>query len=203
MSPSLNLRPAVFLDRDGTLNEVVYNQDGMEDSPFRPEDLLLLPGAGEFTQRVRDAGFLTVLVTNQPGVAKGSVTIVGLEEIHQHLRDLLAKDGGGLDRICYCPHHPTGRAGISSPFVQVCDCRKPAPGMLLKSAKEMDIDLARSWMIGDKALDIKAGQAAGCRTILITKMLPDEWLKANQSPQPTAFASDLTRALEAIQRSTR
>jgi D-glycero-D-manno-heptose 1,7-bisphosphate phosphatase len=196
MSDKGALRPAVFLDRDGTLNEAVCNQDGMEDSPFRSEDLVLLPGAGEFTRRVRDAGYLAVLVTNQPGVAKGSVTIAGLEQIHKHLLGLLAQDGGGLDHICYCPHHPVGRLGISSPFIQVCDCRKPAPGMLLKAAREIGIDLCRSWMIGDRPLDVQAGQSAGCRTILLRRSHSQP--ASGPEVQPTYFASDLTEALDII-----
>lgn len=203
MSANTNLRPAIFLDRDGTLNEVVYNQDGMEDSPFRTEDLMLLPGAGEFTRRVRDAGYLAVLATNQPGVAKGSVTIAGLEQINQRLLDLLAKDGGGLDRICYCPHHPVGRPGFSSPFVQVCDCRKPAPGMLLTAAKEMGIDLSRSWMVGDKLLDVKAGQAAGCRTILLRRSAAQSPANPDPSQQATYSANNLSEALDFILKNPR
>jgi D-glycero-D-manno-heptose 1,7-bisphosphate phosphatase len=199
MTEKENLRPAIFLDRDGTLNEVVLNQDGMEDSPFRSEDLVLLPGAAEFTRRVREAGYLAVLVTNQPGVAKGSITVTGLEQIHEHLLDLLAKDGGGLDRIYYCPHHPLGRAGFSSPFVQVCDCRKPAAGMLLRAAKELGIDPAQSWMVGDKLLDVQAGQSAGCRTILLRR-LPSEQV-SKSGPPPTCSAADLTEALDIILRS--
>ena len=197
MSENANLRPAIFLDRDGTLNEIVYDENGMENSPFRPEELVLLPGAGEFTRRVRDVGYLAVLATNQPGVAKGSVTIAGLDRIHQHLLDLLAKDGGGLDRICYCPHHPVGRDGFPTLFVQVCDCRKPAPGMLLGAAREMGIDLSRSWMVGDKLLDVKAGKAAGCRTILLTKSPPSENVKSN-GVLPDYSADNLTQALEII-----
>jgi D-glycero-D-manno-heptose 1,7-bisphosphate phosphatase len=198
MSEKADLRPAVFLDRDGTLNEVVYNQDGVEDSPFRPEDLVLLPGAGEFTRRVREAGYLTVLVTNQPGVAKGSITIAGLDQIHRCLLDQLVADGGGLDRIYYCPHHPLGRPGFSSPFVQACDCRKPAPGMLRKAAEDMGISLARSWMVGDKMIDVQAGQAAGCRTIFLRRSSPQQPAKSDRSPQPTYSAADLAEALGMI-----
>jgi D-glycero-D-manno-heptose 1,7-bisphosphate phosphatase len=199
MSEIKNLRPAIFLDRDGTLNEVVLNQEGMEDSPFRSEDLVLLPGAAEFTQRVREAGYLAVLVTNQPGDAKGSITIAGLEQINGHLLELLAKDGGGLDQIYYCPHHPLGRAGFTSPFVQVCDCRKPAAGMLLRAAKELGIDLAQSWMVGDKMLDVRAGQSAGCKTILLRRALSEQAHKSGQPP--TCSAADLSEALDIILRS--
>jgi len=197
VSENVSLRPAVFLDRDGTLNEIVYDENGLENSPFRPEDLVLLPGAGEFTRRVRDAGYLAVLATNQPGVAKGRVTIEGLDRIHEHLLNQLARDGGGLDRVCYCPHHPIGRDGFPTQFVQVCDCRKPGAGMLLGAAKEMGIDLARSWMVGDKMLDVKAGKAAGCRTILLTKSPPSEDVKSN-GVLPDYSARNLAQALEII-----
>lgn len=197
MIENSNLRPAIFLDRDGTLNEVVLNPQGMEDSPFRPEDLRLLPGAGEFTWRVREAGYLAVLITNQPGLAKGSITIEGLDEIHRHLLSLLAKDGGGLDRICYCPHHPVGREGFSSPFVRICDCRKPAPGMLLEAAKELKIDLSRSWMVGDKPLDVQAGRAAGCKTLLLRRVLPHAQPKS-EAAAPTYAANNLPEALKII-----
>jgi len=190
-------RPAVFLDRDGTLNEVVLNQDGIEDSPFRIEDLALLPGAGEFTRRIRESGYLAVLVTNQPGVAKGSITIPELERLNQRLEDLLAKNHGGLDRIYYCPHHPVGKAGVASSFVQPCDCRKPAPGMLLKAGKDLDIDLSRSWMVGDKVLDVLAGKAAGCRTILMRRSVTAE-PAIDLASQPTYIANNLMEALDHI-----
>ncbi len=196
MSGTVNLRPAVFLDRDGTLNEILYDAEGREESPFTPEKLVLLPGAGELTRKVREAGYLAVLITNQPGVAKEKVTIAGLELLHERLLDLLAEDGGGLDQIYYCPHHPIGVPGSTSGFVQVCDCRKPAPGMLLKAAQEMGIDLSRSWMIGDRFLDIKAGHAAGCKTILLRRPVPEPF--TGDPPQPTVFAGNLHDALRAI-----
>ena len=196
MTETVNLRPAVFLDRDGTLNEILYDAEGREESPFTPEKLVLLPGAGEFTRKVRDAGYLAVLITNQPGVAKEKVTIAGLELVHKRLLDLLAEDGGGLDRICYCPHHPIGVPGSTSPFVQVCDCRKPAPGMLLKAAQDMGIDLSRSWMVGDRFLDVAAGNAAGCKTILLRRPVPEPF--NGEPPQPTVLADNLRDALRAI-----
>jgi len=198
MSKNNNLRPAVFIDRDGTLNKVLYDKEGREESPFRPEDLVLLPGAGEFTRKVREAGYLAVLATNQPGVAKGKVTIAGLDRVHQHLLELLAQDGGGLDEICYCPHHPVGVAGVPPDFVRVCECRKPAPGMLVKAAGELEIDLARSWMVGDKWLDVKAGQAAGCRTILLPAPAVTTTPPSPDPVEPTAFANNLHEALRII-----
>ena len=196
MTETVKLRPAVFLDRDGTLNEILYDAEGREESPFTPEKLVLLPGAAELTRKVRDAGYLTVLITNQPGVAKGKVTIAGLELVHKRLLDLLAEHGGGLDRICYCPHHPIGVPGSTSPFVQVCDCRKPAPGMLLKAATDLGIDLSRSWMVGDRFLDIAAGNAAGCKTILLRRPVPEPF--NGEPPQPTVLADNLHDVLRAI-----
>lgn len=160
-------RRAVFLDRDGTLIRVVLNQNGEEDSASRAEDVSLIQGAGEFTRRIRERGYLAVLATNQPGIAKGSITSAELQRIHQQLLFLLAKEGGGLDHIYYCPHHPTGRSGHASPFVQVCQCRKPAPGLLLQAASDLDIDLSKSWMIGDRLSDVEAGRRAGCESILL------------------------------------
>lgn len=198
MTGEVKLCPAVFIDRDGTLNKVVYDSEGMENSPFRVEDLELLPGAAEFTRRIREAGYLAVLVTNQPGVAKGSITIDGLNQIHQRLCSLLEEDGGGLDRICYCPHHPKGKPGISSPFIQACDCRKPGPGMLTTAAEEMGINLARSWMVGDKLLDVQAGQAAGCRTILLPRVTGEHDAIPKQLPQAAYEVNSLGEAFTVI-----
>ena len=94
--------------------------------PSRPEDLVLLPGAGEFTRRVRDAGYLAVLATNQPGVAKGRVTIEGLDRIHEHLLNQLARDGGGLDRVCYCPHHPSAETDFRLSSCKSATAENPA-----------------------------------------------------------------------------
>jgi D-glycero-D-manno-heptose 1,7-bisphosphate phosphatase len=187
-------RRAVFLDRDGTLNELMFAPDGTEESPFRCEDLILRPGAGEFTRKMREAGYLAVLITNQPGVAKGKVTIDGLEQIHACLMRSLAEEGGGLDAIYYCPHHPVGVPGHgSSSFIQSCDCRKPAGGLLLRAAKEMNIELSQSWMIGDKMTDVRAGQAAGCRSVLLGE---------NPASGPVSsvylHAADLRQAAELI-----
>ncbi len=152
---------AVFLDRDGTVNKYVgflRNIDDME----------LLPGAAEAIRRINKSGYLAIVVTNQPVIARGEVTVPELQEIHNKLETLLGREGAYLDAIYYCPHHPDrGFEGEIPELKFDCDCRKPKPGLLLKAAKDYNIDLAASWMVGDRESDIKAGLAAGCKTALV------------------------------------
>lgn len=152
---------AVFIDRDGTLNRYV----GFLRSPC---DLELLPKSGEAVKKINESAYLAVLVTNQPVIARGEVTFEELELIHNKLETLLGEAGGYLDRLYFCPHHPErGYAGERTEYKTDCDCRKPKPGMLLRAAKELNIDLSESWMIGDSESDIEAGKRAGCKTALI------------------------------------
>lgn len=200
-------RVAVFLDRDGTLNEMVYDEThGILDSPSRVEDLRLCPWAGEFVREVRAAGYLTVVVTNQPGIAKGTLTPLRLDEIHARLFTLLAERGGVIDALRFCPHHPQGRPGAPrTPLVQECLCRKPAPGMLIDAAKELRIDLRRSWMVGDGLNDVQAGYAAGCRTILVGRLKLEHLNRffSDDVLCPDYIAPDLGRALELIKSDNR
>jgi len=154
--------PALFVDRDGTLNEMVYDDThGLFDSPRRPEQVRLRPGAAEFLRAAREAGLEIVVVTNQPGLARGSLTPEQLEAVHKRLAGLLAAGGARWDAVYVCPHHPS---------VAGCDCRKPRPGLLLRAARERGLDLTRSWMVGDGLVDVGAGRAAGCRTVLVTRL---------------------------------
>jgi D-glycero-D-manno-heptose 1,7-bisphosphate phosphatase len=150
-------REAVFLDRDGTLIEEVNYLSA-------PEQVKLIPGAAEAVRRLNAAGVLVVVVTNQAGVARGIFPESRVGAVHAHLSALLAARGACLDAFYYCPHHPTAGTGA---YRVACECRKPKPALLLTAARELDIDLARSWMIGDKLCDAEAGRAAGCRTILV------------------------------------
>jgi len=158
-------RKAAFLDRDGVLNELVPDPvSGMPESPLRVEEVRLLPGAAEAANALAEAGYALVCVSNQPAAAKRKVSVEQLWAVHQRIVELLAHEGVRLDASSLCLHHPEGVVpGLSG----ACDCRKPAPGMLLKAADELGLDLGRSWMIGDTDADIRAGQAAGCRTVLI------------------------------------
>jgi len=155
-------QPAVFLDRDGTLNE---------DTGYvrRAEDVKLLTGSGEAVKLLNDAGFKVILVTNQSGVARGLMTTDDVDAVNQRLAELLAESDAHIDGIYYCPHLPDGSV---PEFSIECDCRKPRPGLLLKAAAEMDVDLAASFMVGDSPRDIEAGKAAGTATILIDRGAP-------------------------------
>lgn len=152
---------AIFLDRDGTINKYVgFLKD--------VNDFILLPGVTEAIRKINEAGFLAVVVTNQPVIARGEVTYEQLQEIHNKMETLLGNEGAYLDAIYYCPHHPQkGYKGEIPELKCKCDCRKPKPGMLLQAAEDFNIDLSQSWMIGDSENDIKAGRTAGCHTALI------------------------------------
>lgn len=152
---------AIFLDRDGTINKYVGFLRNID-------DFELLPGVTDAIKTINASGYLVIVVTNQPVVARGEVTIPELQEIHNKMETLLGAEGAYLDAIYYCPHHPhKGYEGEVPELKIECECRKPKPGMLLKAAEEFNIDLSQSWMVGDGENDIKAGAAAGCKTALI------------------------------------
>ena len=148
----MNARPAIFLDRDGTLNVEVA-------LVATPEDLIPIEGIGAAVRAINDTGYLAILVTNQAIIARGDCDSAGLRRIHAKLRATLEQAGAHLDAIYYCPHHPD--------WGQACNCRKPKPGMLLAAAKDFDIDLGRSWVIGDSAKDIELARNAGTRCALV------------------------------------
>lgn len=157
----LNKQKAVFLDRDGVIN--VYKEFLTDISEFE-----LLPGVAEAIRKINSSGYLAIVVTNQPVVARGEVTWSELNEIHNKMETLLGMEGAYIDGLYFCPHHPhKGYIGEVAELKIECDCRKPKPGMLLNAAKDYNIDLHASWMIGDSVNDIKAGMAAGCKTVLI------------------------------------
>ena len=158
-----NPQKAIFLDRDGTINKYVGFLRNIE-------EFELLDGVSEAIKQINQSAFLTIVVTNQPVIARGEVTEDGLEEIHQKMETLLGKDGAYIDDLYYCPHHPhKGYEGEIEALKIDCDCRKPKPGMFLQAAKDHHIDLSNSWMIGDSENDILAGKAAGCKTAYIGK----------------------------------
>lgn len=156
-----NRQKAVFLDRDGTINKYVGFLR-------REEEFELLPGVAEAVKKINHSGYLCIVVTNQPVIARGEVTVEGLTKIHNKMETLLGNEGAYIDGLYYCPHHPhSGYDGEVKELKCDCDCRKPKPGMLLQAAEDFNIDLQQSWMVGDGENDIKAGIAAGCRTALI------------------------------------
>ncbi len=156
-----NRQKAVFLDRDGTINKYVgFLRD--------INDFELLPGVADAIRRINNSGYLAIVVTNQPVIARGEVTVPQLEEIHHKMETLLGLEGAYVDAIYYCPHHPHKGYEGEVPELKIdCECRKPKPGMLIQAAKDFNIDLSQSWMIGDAENDVEAGQAAGCWTALI------------------------------------
>ena len=156
---------AVFLDRDGVVVELVWDEvDGAFEGPTAPDDVRLIPGAADAIGRIRSLDYRTIVVSNQPGAAKGKASQDDLLEAHERVVRLLAERGAMIDDYRYCLHHPDA---VDPAFARECDCRKPKPGMLLAAAAELEIDLSRSWMIGDSDTDTEAGRVAGCRTILV------------------------------------
>jgi D-glycero-D-manno-heptose 1,7-bisphosphate phosphatase len=161
----LTVRRAVFLDRDGVLNELVRDPiSERAESPLHVRDVRLLPGAADGVRALAAAGFVLVCVSNQPAAAKGVVSVDQLMAVHRRVLALLELEGARLDASSLCLHHPLGvLPGLS----QTCDCRKPAPGMLLDAAAKLGLDLGGSWIVGDTDADMLAGRAAGCHTLLI------------------------------------
>ena len=152
---------AIFLDRDGTINKYVGFLRNID-------DFELLPGVAEAIGKINRSGYLAIVITNQPVIARGEVSWDELQQIHNKMETLLGLEGVYLDGIYFCPHHQhKGYKGEIPELKFDCDCRKPKPGMLLKATEDFNIDLSQSWMIGDGENDIKAGLAAGCKTALI------------------------------------
>lgn len=152
---------AIFLDRDGTINKYVgflRNVDEFE----------LIEGVADAIKKINQSGYLCIVVTNQPVIARGEVSYEKLETIHQKMETLLGFEGAYIDGLYYCPHHPhKGYVGEVPELKINCECRKPKPGMLLQAAKDFNIDLSESYMVGDGENDILAGKAAGCKTVLV------------------------------------
>lgn len=158
-----NKQKAIFLDRDGTINKYVGFLRNID-------DFELIDGVAEAIRKINESGYLAIVVTNQPVIARGEVSFEELEEIHNKMETLLGKEGAYLDAIYYCPHHPhKGYEGERSELKIACECRKPKPGMLFKAAEDFSIDLSQSWMIGDGENDVKAGINAGCKTVLLSE----------------------------------
>ena len=164
---------AIFLDRDGTINKYVGFLT-------KSQDFELLPGAAEAIKKINHSGYLAIIVSNQPVIARGDCTFEELQTIHDKMETLLGKEGAFVDAIYYCPHHPDkGFEGERPAYKIDCGCRKPKAGLLLQAAKEWNIDLSASYMIGDSDRDMQAGNAAGCKeSILIDRNSDNALLRA-------------------------
>lgn len=154
------IRKAVFIDRDDTLCiDVPYCRD--------PKDLRLFPGAGEAVKKLNDAGFIIVIITNQSGIARGYLTEEDLAQIHEKMKKDLEKVGARVDGIYYCPHHPNDK----------CDCRKPSPFMVQKAAQDLGLSLERSYVVGDRLMDVQLARNANSKAILVKPPHPLEEFK--------------------------
>ena len=185
------LRPVVFLDRDGTLNEEVgYIRD--------VSNLVLIKGAGAAVKKLNESGVAAVLVTNQSGVARGYYPEDHIAKLHERLLNLLKAEGASLDALYFCPHLPEGSV---EPFNRVCDCRKPEPGMVSRAfAEHPDFDRSRSYVVGDKSTDVELAEKAGATGVLVTTGFGQDVLEGKyQWPvQPDHTAANITEAVEWI-----
>lgn len=180
-----NLQKAIFLDRDGTIN---VHRGHLSDI----NQLELLPRSAEAIKKINESGYLAILITNQPVIARGDLTFEDLDEIHKKLETLLGKEGAYLDAIYFCPHYPeSGFPGEVKELKIDCDCRKPKIGMLLKAKERFNIDFSQSWFVGDAKLDIDCGKNAGTKTILI---ISDK----NSDAKPDYVVNDLFKAVTTI-----
>ena len=185
---------AIFLDRDGTINEEVGYMDSLD--KFK-----IIPCAYEAIRLINKSGMKAVVISNQAGVARGLFTEDFVKITHEYLQTALRKNGAYIDNFYYCPHHPTEG---TEPYRQVCNCRKPAPGMLLQAAHDLNIDLKRSYLVGDRFNDMEAGKKMGVKGILVKTGFgqgllqddgPDE---ATPENKPDFIAADILEAVKWI-----
>ncbi len=185
---------AVFLDRDGVLNELVLNpKNGEYESPHDPADVRMMSGAAAAAKRLQDAGFALFIVSNQPDFAKGKATLETVRAIARVVESNLRAAGVEILRAYYCYHHPDGTV---PPYAGACRCRKPKPQMLFDARDEFGIDLARSWMIGDQDSDVECGRRAGCKTAAVANPLSEH--RRPGVEKSTLTARDLADAARQI-----
>jgi len=186
---------AVFLDRDGVVNELVYHEEaGIIDSPFTVSQVRLLPSAGPAIKLLNRNNIKVIVVSNQPGIAKNHFTESALQEMTSKLEEELASLGAHLDGIYYCLHHPEA---TNPRYLKICDCRKPKPGLILQAARELSVDPKYSYLVGDNLSDIRAGKAAGCQTILLGKPKCELChLMEAENARPDYIAANLYEAVQ-------
>ncbi|PKN70958.1 MAG: D,D-heptose 1,7-bisphosphate phosphatase [Deltaproteobacteria bacterium HGW-Deltaproteobacteria-12] len=185
---------AVFLDRDGTINEEVGYLDSLD-------KLKIIPTAQEAIKLINASGMKAVVVSNQAGVARGFFTEEFVNTVNNRLRALLQQKGARIDKFYYCPHHPEEGKGI---YLQKCNCRKPAPGMLLQAAQELNIDLLNSYFVGDRFIDMETAKKVGAKGILVKTGYGEDLLQDDGPDQATAegtpdfIAADILEAVQWI-----
>jgi len=183
---------AIFLDRDGTINEDVNFLS-------KPEQLILIDGSAEAIKEANELGLKVIVFTNQSGIARGYFTEDDLHKVHKRLDELLAQKGAKIDAYYYCPHHPVEGNGE---YKVECECRKPKDGMLQRASREQNIDLKKSFVIGDRCVDVQAGKTAGATTILVlTGYGRDEYKKCkDENFEPDFVADNLKEAIEIVKK---
>lgn len=185
---------AVFLDRDGVINEEVGYLDSLD-------KLKVIPSAYEAIKSINESGMKTVVITNQAGVAKGLFTEEFVRKTNDCLQTMLSQRGAYIDNFYYCPHHPTEG---EEPYRQICDCRKPAPGMLLRAAQDLNIDLKKSYFVGDRFRDMEAAKKAAVKGVLVKTGYGSELLQdggpdmATPESKPDFIAADILEAVRWI-----
>lgn len=190
------MRRAVFLDRDGVLNQLAMNPNtGEYESPHSYDEVVMLPGAVAAAKKLQDAGFSIFVVSNQPSAAKGKLPLSDLKDVIAFIERKMTDGGVDILRGYYCHHHPEGIVeGLSGP----CGCRKPAPGSLMAARDEFGVDLSASWMVGDQETDVQCGLNAGCKTVLVANPLSSPRRPGKVSP--TIHARDLPHGVELLLR---
>lgn len=196
------MKLAVFFDRDGVINELIFNpQHGTVDSPMLPSEVKLVYGIGGLIKGVKALGFTTIICSNQPAVALDKTSLKNLEAITKEIKRQLKAQGGVIDYQYYCLHHPYAKV---KKYKLSCDCRKPRIGLFLKAAKEHDIDLSNSWVIGDGVNDVVAGNKTGCKNILLANTESMENLRLIQQQlgdiKPDFIIKRLPEAIKIIKK---
>ena len=186
-------RRAVFLDRDGVLNALVFNAERNEyEPPHKSDELIILPGVISSLKRLQTEGYMLFLVSNQPDYALGKAKMSALKLVHSKFASIMRLEGVRFKKYYYCYHHPNG---IVPRYSFDCECRKPKPFFLIKAGAEYNMNLSASWMIGDTDKDIRSGKAAGVRTILLDYELSS---KQRTTTNPDYEAKDLNKAVDTI-----
>ncbi len=191
--------PAVFLDRDGVINEIVWNDDIEQlDSPMKPEQFKFLPNAVEAIRTMKEKGYYVFVVTNQPGAAKGKTSLATLYDINTMMIAALADEGAEVDDLFMCPHYPKELPQTKESFlIRKCNCRKPEPGLIYRALRKYNIDLSSSFMIGDSCSDVIAGSAVGMSTVFIGDLKCDLCKKLGDL-SPDFTAKDILEAASII-----
>ena len=191
--------PAVFVDRDGVINKIVWNDDIEQlDSPMKVEQFEFLPGVSDALKTFQEKGYYIFVVTNQPGAAKGKTSLATLYDINSYMIDALSKEGVDIDDLFMCPHYPKELPTTREKFlIKKCNCRKPEPGLIYRAMRKYGIDMSSSYMIGDSCSDVVAGSAVGLKTIFLGDLKCDLCKKLGDI-SPTYIAADLASAAQLI-----